>query len=586
MPRVEDYMLTGEELRLRARKRRRRIILGLTIVALAIAIAFGGRPAANRIKAWQARRHAAKAMQLIEQEKWTEARAEVTAAYQLRASEPEAIRTAARFLSRTRQAQALEFWDQLEKLAQLTPTDLRDEAAIALLAGDEVRAERAIRPLLDSHPTAADQLLAAQLAIRRNAANDAHDAIERVATDSGASGRQKLQAAVLELAIAVEHPDWRSDAWSKLKSIARGADAAALDALTVLAQSLQNAQTTPEGFPFSAAELARALETHPLARAPHRLLAKDLEIRDTPDKRDELMTAAVQQWKGATDPADVTALATWLNGKGEFQRVLDAIPLERALQTREVFLQYVDSLGGLGRWADIKQLLETERFPLDPVIALMYLARCNAQLGEKTAADNNWQRALEAAGGDAGKLISVAGYAEKNGAAEIARAAYEQAAAASPKLRVAQQGRLRIAQAQRDTKQLHAVLADMLKQWPNDTAVQNDEAYTRLLLLGGKTDPEELKAIDERAGQLVKQEPASLPHRTLLALVRLRQDRAVDALHVYDNIQVAAQALTPSALAVHAAVLRANGNNTDADAEAKQIPANSLLPEEESLAQR
>jgi hypothetical protein len=586
MPRVEDYMLTGEELRLRARKRRRRIILGLTIVALAIAIAFGGRPAANRIKAWQARRHAAKAMQLIEQEKWTEARAEVTAAYQLRASEPEAIRTAARFLSRTRQAQALEFWDQLEKLAQLTPTDLRDEAAIALLAGDEVRAERAIRPLLDSHPTAADQLLAAQLAIRRNAANDAHDAIERVATDSGASGRQKLQAAVLELAIAAEHPDWRSDAWSKLKSIARGADAAALDALTVLAQSLQNAQTTPEGFPFSAAELARALETHPLARAPHQLLAKDLEIRDTPDKRDELMTAAVQQWKGATDPADVTALATWLNGKGEFQRVLDAIPLERALQTREVFLQYVDSLGGLGRWADIKQLLETERFPLDPVIALMYLARCNAQLGEKTAADNNWQRALEAAGGDAGKLISVAGYAEKNGAAEIARAAYEQAAAASPKLRVAQQGRLRIAQAQRDTKQLHAVLADMLKQWPNDTAVQNDEAYTRLLLLGGKSDPEELKAIDERAEQLVKQEPASLPHRTLLALVRLRQDRAADALHVYDNIQVAAQALTPSALAVHAAVLRANGNNTDADAEAKQIPANSLLPEEESLAQR
>jgi len=34
--------------------------------------------------------------------------------------------------------------------------------------------------------------------------------------------------------------------------------------------------------------------------------------------------------------------------------------------------------------------------PLDPVVQLMYLARCNAQLGEKTAAENNcsarWNR--------------------------------------------------------------------------------------------------------------------------------------------------------------------------------------------------
>src|SRR5205085_10659724 len=109
--------------------------------------------------------------------------------------------------------------------------------------------------------------------------------------------------------------------------------------------------------------------------------------------------------------------------------------------------------------------------------------RCTAQLGEKTAAENNWQRALEAADGDPGKLISVGEYAEKNGIVDVAKSAFENAAQQSPRLRIAQQGRLRMAQRSGDTTKIHAVLADMLKIWPNDAAVQNDEGYTRLLLM-------------------------------------------------------------------------------------------------------
>ena len=67
----------------------------------------------------------------------------------------------------------------------------------------------------------------------------------------------------------------------------------------------------------------------------------------------------------------------------------------------------------------------------------MYLARCNSQLGEQTASANNWQRALEAAQGDARKLITLAQYAEQNNNTEIAEAAHNGAAAAAPKLRMA-----------------------------------------------------------------------------------------------------------------------------------------------------
>src|SRR5205085_6481556 len=217
-------------------------------------------------------------------------------------------------------------------------------------------------------------------------------------------------------------------------------------------------------------------------RAQQKLLAIDLRIREQKEARDQLIGQAIERWKNG-EPDEMAALATWLNGKGEFQRVLDAIPLEKSAVSRDVFLQRLDALGGLGRWNEIKELLDRDTFPLDPVVQKMYLARCAAQLGEKAAAENNWQRAFEAARGDSGKLLTLASYAEKNGALTTASAAYDEAVAELPKLRPAHQGRLRLAQASGETKKIHAILADMLAIWPNDSAVQNDEAYTRLLLM-------------------------------------------------------------------------------------------------------
>src|SRR5207248_4814795 len=202
-------------------------------------------------------------------------------------------------------------------------------------------------------------------------------------------------------------------------------------------------------------------------------------------------------------------------GKNEYQRVLDAIPGEKAVLSRDLFLQYLDALGGLGRWTEIRDLLNRDVFPLDQVVQKMYLARCNAQLGEKAASENNWQRAFEAARGDPTKLLMLASYAEKNGALEIAGTAYDEAAAEAPKLRAAHQGRLRLAQAANETKKIHDVLAEMLTIWPNDPAVQNDEAYTRLLLVEQaqvESRKAEVENIEQLAARLVERETSSLPH--------------------------------------------------------------------------
>ena len=94
-----------------------------------------------------------------------------------------------------------------------------------------------------------------------------------------------------------------------------------------------------------------------------------------------------------------------------------------------------------------------------------------------------------------------------------------------------------------------------------------------------------MNGIEQLAKKLVERNPRSLPHRTLLALARLWQNRAAEALDVYANIQVAPNELTPSALAVHVAVLAANGRADDAKTEAAQVKVDNLLPEEKALIQ-
>ncbi|MEY2541875.1 MAG: hypothetical protein QOI22_1477, partial [Verrucomicrobiota bacterium] len=595
MRRADDYMLTAEELRLRRRKFRNvGIAIGISLALVAL-VFFAGRPARGAIKGWQARRHAVKAFAFLDQQKWTDARDEAVAAYQLRPAEPQALRAVARYLSRTRQQQALEFWALLEKKQKLTHEDRRDEAIIALMSADTERATAAINALLANDGNNAapiDWLLATQLALQKGMLNEAQSDLKKVLDNAKATERERLQAALFELqasSFGESETDKQSqaDAWSRIAKLAEEKTDIALDALILLARrALSSPANSENSLSMKTTELVHAIENHPLAKAPQKLVALDLQIHENPADKNACVDRAISQWKDA-DVTSLVVLATWLNGHGEYQRELETIPLEKALQTRELFLQHVDALGALGRWDEIKQLLEGERFPLDPVLQRMYLARVNAQLGEKAAAENNWQRALEAAGNDVQKLLTLAEYSEKNGALDVARVAYGSAAAEMPKLRIVQQGRLRMVQASRDTKKIHSVLADMLQIWPNDTAIQNDEAYTRLLLLPNDSTlnsqlstSSELLAIEHLAEQLVKREPASLPHRTLLALARLKQHRPAAALDAYANIQVAPHALSPSALAVHAAVLFANGGVDDARREIQQAPLEKLLPEE------
>ncbi len=90
----------------------------------------------------------------------------------------------------------------------------------------------------------------------------------------------------------------------------------------------------------------------------------------------------------------------------------------------------------------------SQRFPIQPVLQHMCLAVVQTHLGSATAARNEWQRALQPANATE-KLLTVAGYAERNAANDIADAAYSGAFKIAPKNRAAYAGRLRLALAAR-----------------------------------------------------------------------------------------------------------------------------------------
>jgi tetratricopeptide (TPR) repeat protein len=346
----------------------------------------------------------------------------------------------------------------------------------------------------------------------------------------------------------------------------------------------------PAGQTMSLTEVANTLENHPDARPYHKLLALEVRARQDPILTDQYVADAVerfgnaanlaQTYQGGAELADETliALAGWLNKIGRPAKTLEVLPRERASQRQDLFLQYLNALGGLQRWNEIKDRLISERFPIEPVLQHMYLAVAQTHLGSATSATNEWQRALELAN-TSEKLISLAKYAEQNSANDIADAAYDGAIKIAPKNRDAYTGRLRLALAASHTAQAQAIAAEIAQLWPDDAAARNQDAYLRLLL---GASGEQAEAVEREADVVVKKEPRNWFARATLGLARLRLGRDKDALAAFRGIKATGNE-PPGALAVRAAILAVNGHEEGARNDALLLVAKPLLPEERAL---
>lgn len=346
----------------------------------------------------------------------------------------------------------------------------------------------------------------------------------------------------------------------------------------------------PAGRTIPLTEIADALENHPDAQVFHKLLALEVRARQDPVLTDQYVADAIerfgsaarqaQTYQGSAELADETlaALAAWLNKIGQPAKTLEVLPQALAGQRQDLFLQYINALAALQRWSEIKNLLTSERFPIEPVFQHMYLAVAQKRLGSTPGATNEWQRALDVAN-TPDKLITLAKYAEQNSANDIADAAYANTIKILPKNREAYAGRLRVAVAAGDTTKAQEIAAEIAQLWPDDTEARNQDTYLRLLL--GATG-EQAEAAESEAQVLVAKEPHNWLARAALGLARLRLGRNKEALAAIRDLRVTGVE-PPGPLAVRAAILAANGYEDGARNDARILSVKPLLPEERAL---
>ena len=580
---THDALLQREEAGARQRRRRRWLVTGLVLAAVG-GLAVGARPALHVAKAWQARRLARQAVSLTEAGKLDEARIRVQDALTIWRQEPEALHAAAFFLTHAGAYRpAAPFWQQLDETRPLTPADTRDYALTELNLGEADRAETLARRVWpsDEEGTWQDWLLAMQIALRRGRAAEAIPLAVRLLHDGAIPAHVRLGAAAALVSSNAASPDDQALAWENLIGLAHAETTPeSLSALLLLAQARASAHPVllPANTPALPELLAR-IDAHPLAKAAQGLLVLDLRLSQEPDRRAEFLQAAVDRYGQTKDDADLAALAGWLYAKGEYERVLAVLPPARAATDHALYLQSLDALAALGRWTEIRESIQARKFPLDPMLAQMFLARCAGQLGEPEVRDARWQAALDAAGKDPAKLLSLGQYAAKNGTDNIAAAAFEGAVRAAPDALPMREELIHFLETAGDTHRLRAAVNDALVRWPQDPALRNDSAYLDAL------SNENVPAARGVARELVRAQPANLAFRTTLALCELRLHDGLAALDAFSrrDLNESTPVLTPRQAAVYAAVLWEASYPAEAAAALRSAPLAHLLPEERAL---
>ena len=109
--------------------------------------------------------------------------------------------------------------------------------------------------------------------------------------------------------------------------------------------------------------------------------------------------------------------------------------------------------------------------------------------------------------------------------------------------------------------------------------MRNDAAYLDALL--GENE----RAVLDTANELVRADPASLPHRVTLALAELRAGNNLAALDAFKGVDTSHTAMQPRQRAVLAAVLWATSYDHAARDAVRNLPLDRLLPEERALVQ-
>lgn len=542
--------------------------LWITGGLLLLAAGWGARPLYHALKVRQAERILAQAEQLSRRQKWAEAEQKAEAALHLNPQDARAVRLMAHTLTRLQSPDAFAYWNVVLNAQTAGENDFLEAIRLAL---DLRRLDAAgvyLTEGLKRMPFSNDIL---RSAVRFcDLKGDHPDAIKLARTlltrlPSDLEARLILARHLLALRQPDPSKEAKSVLWQTAQSNLPGAEAA----LVLLAY-------LPDLTKGEAEECRNKLTSLPNRNAHLDLVSFDLELRLKPQKRAEIINAALAKLSKGT-PSELLSLTRWLNEKREFKKVSETLSLPAIQHSKDLFLVYLDAEAARGRWAELERILALPKPPLEPALVALYQARVAQELKKDRQAEQHWAQAQWLAGEDPALLSYVADYAGKVGATTEAVKAYRRLTKNPPTAAAAYLALVRLAEQKGDTRELRDLLREISRVFPEDPAPRNDLAYLELL------QRENLPAATAVARRLFAERPQLLAHRTTLALAYLRMNDPQSAKALYQDLRLDWNQVLPGWRAVYAAVLAANGDLKGAKQQASSLSRQTLKPEERAL---
>jgi tetratricopeptide (TPR) repeat protein len=551
--------------------RRRWIVFGV-VMALLAAVAWQWNSILDHGRGWRSRRLSAAAEESLAKNEIKAAFEQAQSAFYLKPDEPSANRAVARILdARGKPADALQFWRKVVASTQGTREDKMALAEDLLKLGALAETESVVAALRAESPKTPSVLrLAARLAAAQGRLPESIALVNESLDLEPQNADGRLLAA--SLLAESQHEAERNVAFESFWALSTDPTSAGLRALERLSQ-------WKDLSPDRARELVQRLRERPAPDERLKLLAFDVLLRAQPDQREQFLDEAVANYRGKD--ADLRRQAgAWLVTRGAPELALSLLPEEESFTRKDLILVHLDALAALGRWKDVRRLLEMRDVPLEEIYRQVFLARSATKDGDTEQANSHWRRARTEAGGDAKRLEYVAEYAARAGELSQAEDAYRALIRSMPVSRPAYDSLLRVVSARKETRAVRDLLAEMRKHFPHDAAIENDLAYFNLLL------GENLEEARESTEKLRKAAPGNLAHRTALALALCRLNQPKEALQAYEGLDVPWPHVPPGQRAVRAAAMGMSGDDAGAKAEVSAIALDALWPEERKLVER
>lgn len=254
---------------------------------------------------------------------------------------------------------------------------------------------------------------------------------------------------------------------------------------------------------------------------------------------------------------------------------------DTAMARRDTFLVYLDLLADLDDWQTIRTLVQKDVAPLEEFLQLAFLAHAQNQLGQETRFELTWQKAIRATLNKPESLIFLSDFADRYSYKDAQLAVLDRLKTSPQLLEIAYHREVILHQKEKDTVALQKTLQEMAKKFPHNEAVQNDLAYTTLLIT-----PSETAGLIPSISKRVETYPNVLSYRVTLALAYLHTGEYQAAEGVTNIQNLDWTSLRSSWKLVRACALWANQNIVAAEKVLSSLRENQLLPEEKALLEK